>query len=156
MFPQTQNLQVPSTRTMISAVASAAATAMLLRSLARDYLPHELRNYIYLKLRTLFSSLSSQLTLVIDEFDGLNHNHLFKAAQLYLKPTLSPNTKRFRVSMPVKETKISVTMERNEEIVDTFNGAQLKWKLVSKQVQSKWVTGPDSGPYNSVLMNEVR
>nr|POE84639.1 protein hyper-sensitivity-related 4 [Quercus suber] len=129
---------------------------MLLRSLARDYLPHELRNYIYLKLRTLFSSLSSQLTLVIDEFDGLNHNHLFKAAQLYLKPTLSPNTKRFRVSMPVKETKISVTMERNEEIVDTFNGVQLKWKLVSKEVQSKWVIGPDSGPYNSVRMNEVR
>lgn len=58
--------------------------------------------------------------------------------------------------MPVKETKISVTMERNEEIVDTFNGVQLKWKLVSKEVQSKWVTRPDSGPYNSVPMNEVR
>ncbi len=151
-----RNLQVPSTKTMISAVASATATAMLLRSLARDYLPREVRSYLLHKLQTIFTSLSSQLTLVIDEFDGLKHNQLFKAAQLYLRPTISPNTKRFRVSMPLKETKISVSMVKNQEIVDSYNGVQFKWRFVSKKIHSKRVTGPDYGPYNSTLISELR
>lgn len=151
-----QKLQLPSSKTVISVAASAAATAVLVRSLARDYLPRELRNYVLLKLRTLFTSLSSQLTLIIDEFEGLNHNLLYQAAQVYLRPTISPNAKRFKVTMPVKETKISVTMERNEEIVDLFNGVQLKWKLVSKQIPSKWVESPGSGPYHSSLKSELR
>lgn len=151
-----QNLQVPSTKTVISVAASTAATAVLIRSLARDYLPRELQAYVLLKIRTLFTSLSSQLTLIIDEYEGLNHNLLYQAAGIYLRPTISPNTRRFRVTMPVKETKISVSMERNEEIVDLFNGVQLKWKLVSKQIPSKWVESPGSGPYHSTLKSELR
>jgi chaperone BCS1 len=143
-----QKLQLPSTQTVISVAASAAATTVLIRSLASDYLPRELRSYVLLKIRTLFASFSSQLTLIIEEFEGLNHNLLFQAARVYVRPTVSPNTRRFRVTMPVKETKISVTMEMNEEIVDSFDGVQLKWKLVSKQIPSKWVAGPGSDPYN--------
>lgn len=39
--------------------------------------------------------------------------------------------------MPKKETKISSSVEKNVEIVDIFNGVQLKWKLGSKQVQEQ-------------------
>ncbi|XP_042981645.1 AAA-ATPase At3g50940-like [Carya illinoinensis] len=151
-----QNLQVPSTKTLISAAASAAATAVLLRSIARDYLPRELQIYFQLKFRTLFTAFSSQLTLIIDEFEGLNHNHLFEAATVYLRPTISPNTKRFRVTLPVKETKISVSMERNEEIVDVYEGVQLKWKMVCKQIPSKWISNPGSELHHSTLKSDLR
>lgn len=151
-----QNLQLPSTKTLISAAATAATTAVLLRSLLSDYVPHELRGYILHKLRSFFTSLSSQFTLIIDEFEGLNRNHLFQAAEIYLRPTISPDTKRFRVTMPEKETKISISMERNEEIVDLYNGVQLKWKLVTKQIDSKWIANPGDDPYHSTMKSELR
>ncbi|KHN25396.1 Putative mitochondrial chaperone BCS1-B [Glycine soja] len=93
----------------LQTAASVVATAMLLRSLARDYVPAELHHYLRCKLSKLLSSFSSELTLVIDEFHGLTPNPLFSAAQLYLKPHASPDTKRFRATRP------SLLVERNEE-----------------------------------------
>lgn len=58
--------------------------------------------------------------------------------------------------MPLKETKISVSMVKNQEIVDSYNGVQFKWRFVSKKIHSKRVTGPDYGPYNSTLISELR
>ncbi|KAH7517790.1 hypothetical protein FEM48_Zijuj09G0101700 [Ziziphus jujuba var. spinosa] len=150
------SLQMPSTKTMISTAASIATTVMLIRSVARDYLPRELQHYMFLKIASLWSYFSNQLTLVIDEFEGLNHNHLFKAAQVYLRPTVSPNAKTFRVTMPAKENKISISMERNQELTDSFKGVVLNWKLVSKQVPSKYVSGPHHDPYNPAPKSELR
>ncbi|PON65142.1 Spastin [Parasponia andersonii] len=152
-----ETIQMPSARTVISAAATVAATAMLVRSVVRDYVPRELQHLVYLKLRRLTSSLSSQLTLIIDEFDGLTHNQIFKAATIYLRPTnISSDTKRFRVTLPRKEDNFSITMDRNEEIVDFFDGVQLNWRLVSQQIQSKYISGPDSGPYDSTVKSELR
>lgn len=148
---------MPSTKTVISTAASVAATAMVLRSVVRDYLPHELQHYVFLKLGSLWSFFSNQLTLIIDEFEGLNNNHLFKAAQVYLRPTISPDAKTFRVTMPSTDNNISVSIERNQEIIDSFNGVVLKWKFVSVQVPSKYIATPDSSdPYRSVPKSELR
>ncbi|EXC04417.1 putative mitochondrial chaperone bcs1 [Morus notabilis] len=126
------SLQTPSAKTVISTAASMAATAVLVRSIFRDYVPHEIKDLVLSSLTSFMKSFSSQLTLVIDEFeDGFKSNHLFKAAKIYLRPTISPNTARLRVSQPKKENNILITMERNEEIIDLFNGIELKWKLVS-------------------------
>ncbi|KAK7312322.1 hypothetical protein VNO77_36100 [Canavalia gladiata] len=143
-------------QTVVSTAASMAATAMLLRSLARDYLPHELHHYLHLKLSKVLSALSSELTLVIDEFEGLTHNHLFHAAEMYLKPQTAPNTKRFRVSMAPKSKNISVVMEWNEEIRDTFNGVVLTWKLVSQQIPEKYIQTPGMDQFDSTMKSEVR
>lgn len=59
--------------------------------------------------------------------------------------------------MPPNETKISVSMERNEEIVDVYEGVQLKWKMVCKQIPSKWISNPGSEPHNySTLKSDLR
>uniref|UniRef100_A0A5B7AXD6 AAA+ ATPase domain-containing protein n=2 Tax=Davidia involucrata TaxID=16924 RepID=A0A5B7AXD6_DAVIN len=147
-------IQIPSTKTVISTAASIAATTMLIRSVARDFIPHEFRHFFLLKLRGLLSTFSNELTVVIDEFDGLNLNELFKAAEVYLGTIIPPSTKRFRATKPAKEHKINVSMERNEELTDTFNGFQLKWRMVCKQIQSKYITDPDD--YNSTLKTELR
>ena len=126
--------QMPSTRTIVSAAASTTAIFMVIRSIARDYLPREVQSYFALKLRDFISSFSNELTFVIDEYDdGLNQNKLFKAAKIYLEPKIPPNVKRIKINLPKKETNTSLSVEKNEEIGDVFNGVHLKRKLSQNQ-----------------------
>ncbi|KAI7985993.1 Protein HYPER-SENSITIVITY-RELATED 4 [Camellia lanceoleosa] len=147
--------QMTSTKAVISAVASAAATAMVVRSVAKDFIPYEFQQYIAVKLRHFLSTFSNQITLVIDEFDGLNRNHIFHAAEIYLGTIITPSTKRFRVTKPEKETKINLSMERNEGLTDTFNGFKLNWQFISKQIPAKYVPDPHDH-YSSTLQTELR
>ncbi|CAI9104554.1 OLC1v1003251C1 [Oldenlandia corymbosa var. corymbosa] len=143
-----QNIQMPSAKAVVSTAASVAATAMLVRSFAREFIPHELTNYFFIKLRRFFTTFTSEMVVVIDEFDGLSKNQLYKAAEIYLGSIISPSTKRFRATLPDKEKKISVSMERNEEIVDEFCGVQVKWRMVCQQIQPRYVPNPND-PYNN-------
>ncbi|OMP00406.1 putative ATP binding protein [Corchorus olitorius] len=54
------------------AAASVATTAMLFCSFAREVVPHELRDYIFSKIKNFLATFFSELTLVFDEYDGLN------------------------------------------------------------------------------------
>ncbi|KAJ6385926.1 hypothetical protein OIU77_028986 [Salix suchowensis] len=154
MFPSRTAAQITSAKTMISAAASAAATIVLLRSLVREYLPRELRSYIFYKFETLINSFSSELTLVVEEYDNLNHNNLFEAAELYLEPIIPPDAKKLKISLTKKESKFSLSLDRYQEVVDTFNGATLKWKFISKQGPMKYV--PSSDNFNSIPISEDR
>ncbi|KAL3580666.1 hypothetical protein D5086_018501 [Populus alba] len=140
MFPSSSATQIPSVKTLISAAASAAATIVLFRSLVKEYLPYEVQNYFFYKLKTLINSFSSEFTLVIEEYDSLNHNNLFKAAELYLEPIIPPDAKKLKISLTKKESKFSFSLDRNQEIVDTFNGVTLKWKFISEQVPTKYMS----------------
>jgi len=152
MFPSSSATQIPSTKTLISAAASATATIVLFRSLVKEYLPYEFQNYIFYKLKTLINSFSTEFTLVIEEYDNLNHNTLFKAAELYLEPIIPPDAKKLKISLTKKESKFSFSLDRNQEIVDTFNGVTLKWKFISKQVPIKYIPSPDN--FNSMPKSE--
>jgi len=45
---------------------------------------------------SLLGRLSSQLTVAIDEFNGLMPNHMYKATETYLGTKLCPSTRRIR------------------------------------------------------------
>ncbi|KAF9676040.1 hypothetical protein SADUNF_Sadunf09G0097200 [Salix dunnii] len=152
MFPSRTATQIPSIKTMISAAASAAATIVLLRSLVREYLPGEFRSYIFYKFQSLINSFSSEFTLVIEEYDNLNHNKLFKAAELYLEPIIPPDARKLKISLTKKENKFSLSSDRYQEIADTFNGVTLKWKFISKQVPTKYMPSFDN--FNSKPKSE--
>ena len=142
-------------KTVLSAAASVAATAMLARSIAHDFLPYEFQDLVSSGIRCFFGRFSSQTTMVIDEFDGLTSNELYAAAEIYLGGKVSPATRRLKVSKPEKEKNLAVTVERDEAISEVFNGAKVKWILVCRQVESK------AGFYNphdmnSTLRSEVR
>lgn len=151
-----KTLHFPPIQTIVSTAASIAASAMIIRSLAREYLPGDLQYYINSKLRKLFATLSSEFVLIVDEFEGLGNNYLFQALEVYLRPQIHPNTRSFRVTMPKKENKISVVMERNHEIIEKFNGVELRWKLVSKKIPSKYIQAPGSEYYPSTVKSEVQ
>jgi chaperone BCS1 len=141
-------------KTVLSAATSVAATAMLARSIAQDFLPHEIHDYLFSGIRSFFNRFSSQLTMIIDEFDGLVSNQIYEAAEIYLGSKISPNTQRLKVSKSEKERSLTITMESNEEISDVFNGVKFNWVLVCRQVESKNFHNPRD--LNSTLRAEVR
>ncbi|KAK8681339.1 hypothetical protein V6N13_053743 [Hibiscus sabdariffa] len=53
--------------------------------------------------------------------------------------------------MPKKQDNISFSLEYSEQIVDIFNGIQVKWKFMSKNYPPKNALPPD--PCNPVLLS---
>lgn len=127
---------MPSAQTVVSTAASIAASAMVMQTVARNLLPSELQAYMFKYVKGFFKSFSFQITLVIDEFDGLTGNQIYRAAEIYLGNKISPSTKLYKVSMPEKETNFAVSMANNQETMDTFDRVQFKWRQVTRQVDS--------------------
>ncbi|XP_017970228.1 PREDICTED: protein HYPER-SENSITIVITY-RELATED 4 [Theobroma cacao] len=127
---------MPSAQTVVSTAASIAASAMVIQTVARNLLPSELQAYMFKYIKGFFKSFSFQITLVIDEFDGLTGNQIYRAAEIYLGNKISPSTKLYKVSMPEKEINFAVSMANNQETMDTFDGVQFKWRQVTRQVDS--------------------
>ncbi|XP_022896008.1 AAA-ATPase At3g50940-like [Olea europaea var. sylvestris] len=148
------NIQIPSTNAVISTAASVAATTMLVRSFAKDFVPHEIRQYILTKFRYFLATFTNEIIVVIDEYEGLNKNQLFSAAEIYLGTIFNPSTRIFRASLPEKEKKIHVSVEGNEELRDKFCGFQLKWRMIIRQTQARYVPYPDE--YSSTIQSEFR
>ncbi|KAK9129808.1 hypothetical protein Sjap_010295 [Stephania japonica] len=115
------------TETLVSAAASVAAQ-VLLPALIEQYVPLQLQGPALSTLQVLLDRSSSMLTLVIDEYNGLSYNEIFEASLIYLHGKINPSAERLRVSKSEKEDHLSLTMEQYDEIVDVFEGVQLKWK----------------------------
>ncbi|CAA7019375.1 unnamed protein product [Microthlaspi erraticum] len=141
-------------KTVLTTAASVAATAMLAKSLVQDYLPDEVHHYISYGFRIFFGYFSSQMTIIIEEFEGFVHNEVFEAAEAYLATKISPSNKRIKVSKHEKENNYNVTVERDEEVIDTFNGIKFRWVLHCRHVESKNFHHPRD--LNSTLRSEVR
>ncbi|KAM2995027.1 hypothetical protein FF2_042038 [Malus domestica] len=77
--------------------------------------------------------LSSQLTVVVEEIDGLTPNQMFEAANLYLGAKVSAATQRIKVNKPEKEEQFLITIDKNQGTVDSFNGVDFKWVLISTE-----------------------
>ncbi|XP_022978486.1 protein HYPER-SENSITIVITY-RELATED 4-like [Cucurbita maxima] len=133
----TAEANLANAKALLTAAASFAATVVLARSVANDLLPPQLRSYFYNAFLNIFDRFSSQLTMVIDERDGLDPNQIYDAADTYLATRVSPSTHRLKVSKPEKEDSITTTMESNQEITDTFNGVQFHWVLVCSQIEGQ-------------------
>lgn len=133
-------------KTILSAAASLAATAMVVN----DFLPSDvMEEYLYAGIRKMFRQFSSELTMVIEEFDGLTNNQVYEAAQTYLGKKISPSNRR-----PDSEKDFMVTMAPDEEILDVFEGIKFHWVMICKEVESKSLHNRRNN--NSTLVSEVR
>ncbi|TMW89895.1 hypothetical protein EJD97_016517 [Solanum chilense] len=138
-------------KTVISAIGSAAAMSMLVHNL-----PPEVQDYLFFGLRHVFIKFSNQLTMVIDEFDGMMSNEVYESAQIYLGTKLSPDTRRFKISKSEKEKSFNTSMERNEEVIDYYKGQKFKWIWVCKQIQTSRESFYNPRDINSTMRSEVR
>ncbi|KAL6335654.1 hypothetical protein AAG906_030792 [Vitis piasezkii] len=112
---------------LVSAAASLAAVAILIRKITKNFMPSEVHG--------CFSS--SQLTIIIEEFQaGVAVNKLFEAADIYLGANMAGSVRKVKVLKGRKEKKMEVTMDRNEEMTDVFENIQVKWTLVCKEAKN--------------------
>ncbi|MED6189427.1 Protein HYPER-SENSITIVITY-RELATED 4 [Stylosanthes scabra] len=141
-------------KTFLSAAASVAATAMIIRSVANDLVPGEVRDYALAGIHRVLSRFSSNVTMVIDEFGGLSNNEIYAAAETYLGAKITPSTQRLKIAKHDTENDFTVTMERGGSVTDTFNGARLEWILICRQLESRSFHNPRD--LNSALRSEAR
>lgn len=122
--------KIPSLSSLVSTYASVAASALLFRTIAKDLLPGEVREFAISKLRHIFKFRSKEVTVVIEEMDGIKWNEIFEASEVYLATKLSSNTQRIKVMKAVNEKRLSLHLEKDEMIIDHYEGAELRWKYV--------------------------
>ncbi|KAL6350006.1 hypothetical protein AAG906_003935 [Vitis piasezkii] len=135
MFSQ---VRMASTSSVFSAYTTFVASAMLVKTmlhevqtLAKQLVPQQLQDKILSGIGRLLGDPSSQMTLVIDEYNGYTMNQIFEASQIYLQTKISPAVSRLRVSRSPREKNLLVTINKGEKVIDVFEGIQLKWEMVS-------------------------
>jgi chaperone BCS1 len=105
---------------LLTAAASVAATAMLIRSIANDFIPNEVRTIFFSAINKVSRKFSAKFTVVIDEYQGYSTNKVFEAVHAYLGTKVTPHVKRIKVNQGEEEKKLAVTVDRDEEIADIF------------------------------------
>lgn len=125
---------------LFSAYASLAASMMLVRSVANDIIPTPVRSYLQSAIHYLFTPLSTNLTIVIDEQCGIRQNQVYQAAEIYLRTKISPSTERFKVTKTHRQKNLSLSIEKDEEVRDRYKNFDLKWKFVSVEPHNAYST----------------
>ncbi|KAL8519685.1 hypothetical protein ACS0TY_010569 [Phlomoides rotata] len=133
MFPHSE---MPSASSILSVYTTFAASAMLIRTVVNELqnfcnqlIPKDLQDKITSKLGILSANLSSTICVVINETNGVSDNEVFEAAEVYLRTMINPSIKQLKVSKTPRDKTLSVTVDKGEIIVDTFDGILLQWKL---------------------------
>lgn len=129
--------------TLFSAYASLAASMMLVRTMANDLIPKSLLTYIQSAIGYLFTPLSTQLTIIVDEQCGMSRNQVYEATEIYLRTKIGPNADKIRAHKTPKQKNINVSIEKDEEITDVFGAVQMKWRLVSVEPQDRHGYAPE-------------
>ncbi|CAM8948816.1 unnamed protein product [Rhodiola kirilowii] len=143
-------------KTVLTAAASLAASAMLARTIINDFIPDQLRQMFFSKFHDLSRHFSTEATFVIEEFQGFTVNQVFEAAHVYLGTKVNASAGRIRVGKGEKDKTLTTSIDRNEEMVDVFGNVQVKWRLVCVTVESATEHGHSRGDLNSTLRSEVR
>ncbi|OIT37260.1 aaa-atpase [Nicotiana attenuata] len=103
--------------------------------MTNQLLPKNLQHKILSKVGFLMGNLSSQITLIIEENTGFTPNQVFEASNIYLGSIVYPSVQRVKISKAEKEKKFSVTISKDEKIIDTFEGVELIWELKIVETQ---------------------
>lgn len=146
---------LPSSDKVLTAAASVTASVILLKSITSDLIPQQVQSYFSSSLLKLSSRFSSQLTVVIEESEGLTSNHMFAAANVYLGTKISPSTQRIKVNKPQKDEEFAVTVDKNQEIVDVYGGIKFRWVLQSSTVKQTIQGGKNSSPRTELRFFEL-
>ncbi|KAH1113378.1 hypothetical protein J1N35_006756 [Gossypium stocksii] len=136
-FPKSFSTIFPSATSAFTTYASISASLMLLRSIFNDLIPYPLRKHIFSAISSLFCFFSGKQTIIIDQSDGIEPNHVLNATELYLSTKINPNTKRLKVSKRIKDKGLSFKLDKGQRITDSFNGVELKWRHVCYEVEKK-------------------
>ncbi|CAN6358931.1 unnamed protein product [Urochloa humidicola] len=139
---------MPSHDKALAAAASAAASFMLVRSIANEVLPDEVLDALRSGIGRLRSRISSQHTITVERKvdDGLTNNHVYEAVKAYLAAHGNIRTQQHLcVSSMDEDDKLTVTMAEGEEMTDVYDGIEFKWCLNYRCIPSTSDSGNGRG-----------
>ncbi|KAK3224189.1 hypothetical protein Dsin_011214 [Dipteronia sinensis] len=125
--------EMPSASSLFSTYASMTASVMLVRTMVNDLVPNPVRVYAHSAFRHFFKTRSSDLTLIIEDNNNISRNQIYDAAEVYLSTKISPNTARLRICKTPKEKNITIRLEKDEKIIDSFQGIAFKWRFIHSE-----------------------
>lgn len=139
---------LPSATSVVSAYTAFAASIMVVKTVLNEVqnitsqmIPQALRERIISKLRKVFQNGFSEeeiLTLNIDEHcNGLSQNQVYEAAKTYLSTKINSSNKRLNLSKAERDKDLTVTIDKGEEILDSFEGITLRWVMVVSSEESQ-------------------
>ncbi|XP_031402542.1 AAA-ATPase At5g17750-like [Punica granatum] len=147
MMPPNVKEIMASPSSLFSVYASFTASMMLARTMVNDIVPRPVQSYLWRTIRHLFKAklpVQERLTFVVEEYAGdLGRNEIFVAAELYLSSKIGTNTDRLKISKSSTKNHVLVRLAKDETILDTFEGVELKWKFVT--VTTQHAGGPSDG-----------
>ncbi|KAG6712559.1 hypothetical protein I3843_05G102700 [Carya illinoinensis] len=136
---------MPSTTSILSTYAAFSASAMLVRSMISEVktmssqlIPQQLQEKLYSRLGRLFGTLSSQMILIIDEYNGFSVNEVYQNSEVYLSTRITPTIEKLKVSKAPREKCLSITINRGEQIHDIFEGIHFTWEFVCTESQKSY------------------
>ncbi|KAL3629115.1 hypothetical protein CASFOL_026337 [Castilleja foliolosa] len=123
---------------IFSAYASMAASMMLFRSIVNDIIPNPVKSFFYNSFAPFFKHLidkffnkkPNHITLVVEEQSGMLRNQIYDAAEIYLRTKINPDSDRLKVTKSSKQSNITLSIVKDQEILDRFNDFELKWQFV--------------------------
>ncbi|KAJ3685971.1 hypothetical protein LUZ61_015135 [Rhynchospora tenuis] len=138
---------------IVSAATSAAASAFFLH----QFVPASVQDQLLSTFNGLLSHLSNQVTIVVEESDGLSPNHMYKAAETYLASAVVPKastSRRLRISVPyddddddsigddpdrdeITSDSVLITIDRGEEVTDLYQGVKFLWRLATRETKGQ-------------------
>ena len=127
---------MPSHEKALAAAASAAAALMLVRSVANELLPDEVRDALRSGASYLRSRVSSRHTITVErKLDTFTHNHVYEAIRTYLAGHANIRAQQHLcVSSMDEDEKMTVALADGEEMADVYDGAEFRWCHIYRSV----------------------
>ncbi|XP_059069874.1 AAA-ATPase At3g50940 [Cryptomeria japonica] len=122
---------------MWSGLGTVMATILLIRSIAKEYLPPEFHDHFTGFLRKLSKYFSSYITIIIDENEGMKVSEVYESVQLYLSVRSSSAASRLKLNKPKNAKEFTYTMDKNQQIVDEFDGVKAWWTFHSRELKQQ-------------------
>ncbi|CAA0833991.1 P-loop containing nucleoside triphosphate hydrolases superfamily protein [Striga hermonthica] len=93
--------------------------------------------------------------MFIDEFDGLEPNDIYQAAEAYLGPKLCLNARRLKIGWSEKDEHYRISAKKDHELVDTYAGQTFKWVWICRETVAR-TNFFHPRDYNETLKSEAR
>lgn len=87
-FP-TETITLPSYETALKVAGALVTSAVVYRTISDTLIPDSVSDYFHSRFQNFLIHFRSQVPIIIEEFDGLNQNNIFYAANIYLGAKLS-------------------------------------------------------------------
>ncbi|KAM7277186.1 hypothetical protein ACFE04_019052 [Oxalis oulophora] len=110
---------------------SSLTSWMFVWAIIRQYCPYEVRRFLDKYTSKIMSYFYPYIKISIHEFTGeqLKRSEVYGAVEAYLSINSSTNAKRLKAEMVNDCTKLVLSMEEYERVIDEYRGVKVWWVL---------------------------